>query len=72
VSDHGEWKLHHLEPGEMVQIEVKFVCPFCGGKGFVTIEPAMVAHLEPPCETFIALEPVAYLRAMRLAKVRAN
>lgn len=50
-----------------------FRCPFCGGK-FEAVQqdngtPGVV-HSMPPCEKFIALDVIAFLRAARLAGTR--
>jgi hypothetical protein len=43
-------------------------CPFCFGKLAAAAEPAAVIHSLPMCERFKALEPAAFLRAVRKAR----
>jgi hypothetical protein len=50
--------------------EIEEKCPFCQGRfqagGLKEGEEAGVLHSVPPCEKFIALEPIAFLRAVRI------
>lgn len=51
---------------------VPFKCPFCEGNGIAVWEPPCVLHSEPPCETFLRLDVVAFMREMNAARRRRN
>jgi hypothetical protein len=69
VSDHGEWK----QRGESVAASgTEFICPFCGGRAMAMDEPQGVMHHMPPCETFLALDPLAFLQAVNRWKAKEN
>lgn len=40
-------------------------CPFCDGTFYVASNVYGVAHSSPPCETFLKLDPLAYLTESR-------
>jgi hypothetical protein len=73
MSDSGEEKQRRgpLGIGDTVEELVSFTCPFCGGRVACT-RPHGVLHELPPCQKFIDLDVVEYLRAARLERVKTN
>ena len=44
--------------------DVQFKCPFCGGTCTTVSEVLAVLHSLPPCQTFLDLDPDAFLHAV--------
>lgn len=44
-------------------------CPFCKGEMKIVMEPMGILHSYPPCQKYIAEDPLVFLRNARLATV---
>lgn len=64
--------LDPLQAGDELLATSEFVCPFCGGKCFTVEEPPSVAHVEPPCETFVKTEATEFVRIANAAVAQKN
>lgn len=51
--------------------EVTFKCPFCG-VDCAAVDPPGVVHAMPPCQGFIDLDPLEFIRVARRAMERRN